>query len=240
MASTFHTFNCMCTYIWVSVSRPTLSRVLIAQQESISCCVYNIRVGKFHGNLSIRHTQCDISHVIAHISLQPTVSPEMGWAQSLWGSWRSIWQNPSAPTSWQQPLLPSLISPLPAGLGIRNIFLRYEDSWQGKANCREEERDRQYVSVCVHLYSAWDHCLQAADHGDQRALQDLSCLFAILCYPFPSCPCKPWILQPKLNCSLLCGETWMLDNSVQQLLKKNWEGMRRRIQWQSLQQEWFW
>lgn len=121
-------------------------------------------------------TQSDISCAITNIILWP---PDMGWAQ--WDSHcgEVSWQNPSAPASWQQPPFPSLIPLLPASLGIRNIFLWYEHRWHGKANCRGEG-DWQCVFMCVHLHSPWGYCWQTADLGDQRAPQDLSCLFVIL------------------------------------------------------------
>lgn len=148
--------------------------------------LYSMWRGNHHSSLSTRHTMRNRPHQSATNSVP---WPGVGTArQSPWGS---CGINPSSPASWQQPPFPSLIPLLPASLGIRNIFLWYEDRWHGKANCREEEGDWQCVFMCVHLHSAWAYSLQTADHGDQRAPPDLSCLFAIFCYPFVSFPCKP-------------------------------------------------
>lgn len=217
----------MCPYIRVSVSRPTLSRVLIAQQESISCCLYNTRTGKYHGNLW---------HICPHESVTTSL-PRDGVGtvrQSLRGSSRSICQNPSAPASWQHPLLPSLIPLLPAGLGNKECLLRYEESWQGK------ERTWRYISMGVHLHSAWGHRWQAADRRDQRGVARFILSFCHLVLPLPLSSLQTmnsWAkteLQPPL--------WWNVDAGWQRTVTvgKNWNGMWRRTQWWSPQQGWFW
>lgn len=70
----------MYKYIWLFVSNPSLSRVLIAHEKSLSCLVCSMWTGNSNGSLSIRHT---VWHILCNcpFSQWPAVSPDPGWAQ---------------------------------------------------------------------------------------------------------------------------------------------------------------
>lgn len=132
------------------------------------------------------------THTVWHICPHESVTtslPRDGVGtvrQSLRGSSRSICQNPSTPASWQHPLLPPLVPLLPAGLGIRNVFWRY-------------------ISMGVHLHSAWGHRWWAADRGDQRGTARFILSFCHFVLPLP-------LLSPQtMNSS---AKNWIAASSV--------------------------
>lgn len=128
------------------------------QSSERSALIYQLLciqyVSKYHGNLFIRHTQDDVSHLIAHVCLWRKVSPEMGWEQQdihcgQAGGASGRTTLPSHPGS-SLFFLPS--SSPSCRLRNKKCLPVVLDSWQGKAGFREK-RETGDIYPCARICS---------------------------------------------------------------------------------------